>query len=1028
MAVPKKKKRARPRITKQVVRATQATPPRPKSKTLRKTLPPKTVERAQDQVLVEDAGDSSLPLPQFPIVGIGASAGGLEALSQLLQPLPADCGVAVIVVQHLSPTQDSVLPSLLADNSQLPVAEVTNELVIERNHIYVVPPNAQLAVVDGSLRLTPRPGDRSQYKPVDFFLRSLAAAAQSQAIGVILSGTDSDGSVGLREIKAAGGITIAQDPKTAKFDGMPRAAIATGAVDLVLGPADIAKEIVRIARYPLAGQDAASGTVERVPSENNLQRIFSLLRSATGVDFTHYKLPTIRRRMQRRMVLHKLVEIDEYVKLLQHEPAEVRHLYQDILIHVTRFFRDPESFETLAAEVFPQIMAGRGAEQPVRIWVPGCSTGEEPYSIGICLLEFLGDLAGTIAVQIFATDVSESAVDQARLGIYPESIVADVSADRLRRFFSKTDGSWRVTKQVRDMCIFARQDLTRDPPFSKLDLIVCRNVLIYLGPPLQKKLMNVFHYALQPHGFLMLGSAETTGAAADLYSVIDKRHRLFMKKPSTTRADMNFRSLEPGGARQHQQGHLSGNSRGNSNVQNEANRLILARYSPSGVIVNDRLEIVQFRGQTGLFLEPAPGEATHSLFKMAREGLLYGLRTALHGARKSNKAVRKEGLRVKHNGSVHDINIEVLPLPAGDGVQHFLVLFQDVTAGADSHEHGPDERKKPAPTRRENDTRVTRLQEELAANREYLQSIIQDLEATNEELQSANEEILSANEELQSTNEELDTAKEELQSTNEELNTVNDELQARNEEMTRINSDLVNLLGSVQIAIVMVAGDLRIRRFTPMAEKVLNLIPSDIGRPISDIKPNIDCPDLEKLITEAVDSVNTLEREVRDRNGNWFALRIRPYKNVENRIDGAVLALFDIDTVRRKELEAREAMEYADAIIETLRQPLLVLDSDLRVRRGNRAFYQTFGVSHSQTQDRLLYELGDGQWNIPVLRTELENTLRNGRTFEGFRVEHDFARIGRRVMLLNGRVLQLGEGSNPKILLAIEDVTGREPA
>jgi two-component system CheB/CheR fusion protein len=1026
MAVPKKKKRARLRITKRITRVTDATPLGPKSKTSRKTLDRKTIKRAQDQVLVEDAGDSPLPLPQFPIVGIGASAGGLEALSQLLQPLPTDCGVAVIIVQHLSPTQDSVLPSLLADNSRLPVAEVTNELVIERNYIYVVPPNAQLAVVDGALRLTPRPGDRSQYKPVDFFLRSLAAAAQGQAIGVILSGTDSDGSVGLREIKASGGITIAQDPKTAKFDGMPRAAIATGAVDLVLSPADIAREIVRIARHPLAVQDAMSDTFEHVPLENHLQRIFSLLRSATGVDFTHYKLPTIRRRMQRRMVLHKMVEIDEYVKLLQHEPAEVRLLYQDILIHVTRFFRDPESFDTLAAEVFPRIMASRGAEQPVRIWVPGCSTGEEPYSIAICLLEFLGDQAGTIAVQIFATDVSESAVDQARLGIYPDSIIADVSADRLRRFFNKIDGSWRVSKQVRDMCIFARQDLTRDPPFSKLDLIVCRNVLIYLGPPLQKKLMNVFHYALQPHGFLMLGSAETTGAGADLYSVIDKRHRLFMKKASTTRSDLDFRPLEPGGARQLQRARPSSDSRGNSNVQNEANRLILARYSPSGVIVNDRLEIVQFRGQTGVFLEPAPGEATHNLFKMAREGLLYGLRTALHAAKKSSKPVRKEGLRVKHNGSIHDVNIEVLPLPAGDVAQHFLVLFQDVTA-ADSREGGTDGRKKQLPTKKDNDRRVTRLQEELAANREYLQSIIQDLEATNEELQSANEEILSANEELQSTNEELDTAKEELQSTNEELNTVNDELQARNEEMTRINSDLVNLLGSVQIAIVMVAGDLRIRRFTPMAEKVLNLIPSDIGRPISDIKPNIDCPDLEQLITEAVDSVNTLEREVRDRNGNWFALRIRPYKNVENRIDGAVLALFDIDNVRRKELEAREAKEYADAIIETLRQPLLVLDSDLRVRRGNRAFYQTFGVPNSQTQDRLLYELGDGQWNIPILRTELENTLKNGRTFEAFRVEHNFPHIGRRVMLLNGRVLQM-EGLSPKILLAIEDVTGREPA
>jgi two-component system CheB/CheR fusion protein len=964
-------------------------------------------------------------LPSYPIVGIGASAGGLEALTLLLEPIPSGTAVAIVIVQHLAPKQESLLSNLLSIHSQLPVIDVRDGVVIEPGQVYVVPPNTQLEIQNGKLSLSRRPEDRSQYRPIDFFLRSLANFAQTQSLGVILSGSDSDGSVGLQEIKAAGGITVAQEPKSAKFEGMPRAAIATGIVDLVLPPAEIAHEIVRISQHPLIHHGHLTDSSDEASAGQQLQRIFALLRSATGVDFTDYKLPTIRRRMQRRMVLHKISSIEQYVRFLQQSPNEVRSLYQDILIHVTRFFRDAETFQTLTSRVFPKIMDARKQDQPIRVWVPGCSTGEEAYSLSISLLEFLGDRAGDIQVQIFATDVSENAIEQARAGLYPQSIEADVSPEQIRQYFNKMDGRYRVAKRARDLCVFARQDLTRDPPFSKLDLIVCRNVLIYLNASLQKKLMGVFHYALKPSGFLMLGSAETVGAGGDMFVVMDKRHRLYANKAAGERG-MSFPLSDHDLSRVSHLPAAAPEGRATGNVQNEANRIVLNRYSPAGVIVDDNLDIVQFRGQTGPFLEPAPGEATLNLLKMVREGLLHGLRNALHDVRNSNKPVRREGLRIRSNGTVHDVNLEILPLTGSADGRHYLILFEEAKPPTDvSHVRTKGNRREP--TQKENDKRVVRLQEELAANREYLQSIIQDLEATNEELQSANEEILSANEELQSTNEELDTAKEELQSTNEELNTVNDELQARNEEISAVNSDLINLLGSVQIAIVMVAGDLRVRRFTPMAEKVLNLIPTDIGRPISDIKPNIDCPDLEELIGEAIDSVNTIEREVRDRNGAWFALRIRPYKNVEKRIDGAVLALFDIDQARRKELEAREAKAYADAIIETLRQPLLVLGSDLKVHRANRAFYQMFGASPAQTQDRMLYELGNRQWDIPLLRAELEKTMKNGQAFENLRVEHDFPKIGHRIMMLNGRVLQDDDGSGSMVLLAIEDVTGREP-
>ena len=622
----------------------------------------------------------------------------------------------------------------------------------------------------------------------------------------------------------------------------------------------------------------------------DMHRIFSILRSASGVDFTQYKQPTIRRRLQRRMVLRKIESLSQYVAFLQGHSEEVKALYGDLLIHVTRFFRDPESFDVLSKKAFSDIVENRRDDLPVRVWVPGCSTGEEPYSLTIALMEYFDKHDLSFPLQVFATDVSESAVEFARAGDYPETIARDISPERLRRFFNKIGGQYRIAKHVRDCCIFARQDLTRDPPFSKIDLILCRNVLIYLGPAIQKRLMSVFHYALKNTGFLMLGGAETVGLHVDLFSILDKRHKLYTKKLlAGMRTDLDFPPTEHAASEVARR--PSAEARPANSIQNEANRIILARYSPPGVIVDNDLKIIQFRGQTGPYLEPAPGDASLNLLKMAREGLLHGLRTAVHEARKTDTEVQKDGLRINLPTGTAEVKASVLPLgmnsPEG---RHFLILFETRPPAPEAALEKPPARPKNAGAERK---RVVQLEQELAASREYLQSIIQDVEAANEELQSANEEVLSSNEELQSTNEELDTAKEELQSTNEELNTLNEELQGRNEELMRVNSDLVNLLASVHIAIVMVAADLRIRRFTPMAEKVLNLIPTDIGRPISDIKPNIDCPNLENLIIDCIDTVTIKQLNVKDRAGKLFNLRIRPYKNIENRIDGAVLALFE---------------------------------------------------------------------------------------------------------------------------------------
>src|SRR5262245_40981727 len=887
-------------------------------------------------VTVEDR-----PEADVVIVGVGASAGGLEAFSQLLQALPRDPGFGMVLVQHLAPQHESALPTLLSGRTSMPVIQAKEGMRVEPNHVYVIPPNVQMGLRDGALHLVPRPTDRTQYTPIDFFLRSVAEALQERAIAVILSGTASDGTGGIREVKAVGGITIAQRPETAKYDGMPRAAIATGLVDLVLSPAEIAQELVRISTHPLRrlrtvvprrpGDDIVP------PGEEHLEEVFALLRAATGVDFRRYKRPTIQRRLQRRMVLHKLTSIDQYLKLLHETPQEVHSLYQDILIHVTRFFREPESFAAITGTILPKILELQREEQPIRIWVPGCSTGEEAYSIAIVVLEFLADRNAAVPVQVFATDVSESAIEHARTGSYTEAIAADVSPERLRRFFTRVDSGYRVTKAVRDVCIFARQDLTRDPPFSKLDVILCRNVLIYMGTDLQKRLMNVFHYALKPTGYLVLGAAETIGLHSDLFSVADKKYRIYQKKlvaPAEVTLPFEYTSPVHVGMRREPVTAMAREEA--KSVQGEANRFIQERFAPPGVIVDQNFQIVQFRGQTGTFLEPAPGDPSMNVLKMAREGLLHALRSALQEVRRTRAPARRPGVRVRTNGDWRPTAIEVVPLSTGDS-PHSLILFEnDVPRG---RKHAARAREPvPRPQAGRSRQQVASLQQELASSREYLQSIIQELEAANEELQSANEEVLSANEELQSTNEELDTAKEELQSTNEELNTVNEELHGRNEELARLNSDLLNLLASVNIAIVIVTNDLRIRRFTPMAERILNLLPADVGRPIGHIKPNIDCPDLEELTLKVIDSVTVTERAVHDRQGRSYSLRIRPYKNVENRIEGAVLTLFEVEPASEDERLVRRVGDSVAATVDLVKQPLAVLDETLHVHGANEAF------------------------------------------------------------------------------------------
>ena len=949
------------------------------------------------------------PAAGLTIVGVGASAGGLEAFIQLLDSLDSDAGITLVLVQHLSPHHESALVSLLAPHTGMPVVEATEGIRLQRNHVYVIPPNTQMALDGSALHLTPRPVDRTGHTPIDSFFSSLAAVARDQAIGVVLSGTASDGAVGIRDIKAAGGITFAQAPASAKFDGMPRAAIATTAVDVVLTPSEIGVELSQIARHPYVRRPLPGDGAEL--ADDQLTRVFELLQPASGVDFRHYKLPTVRRRVLRRMALHRIPDIAGYIKLLESDPDEVQGLFQDLLIHVTSFFREPDSFEALAAEVFPRLI-GRDGDRPVRAWVCGCATGEEAYSLAIALLELLQSKPSAARVQIFATDVSETAVEKARAGVYPASIAADVGPDRLRRFFTRSDGQYRVSKQVRDLCVFARQDLTKDPPFSRLDLVMCRNVLIYMNAVLQRRLISMFHYALVPDGHLMLGRAESIGPQVGLFTLVDKHVRLYRKKADDALAHRHLRPHQSAvaAAPKRAEGAPADPER---SMQVEVSRLILDRYSPAGVVVDADLQVVQVRGQTGAFLEPGQGEASLNLLRMLREGLLYGVRSAFQSARKNKRPARRDDLRVRSGDGWRDASVEVLPL-SERGRQHYLVLFEHPRAAQ------PPKSARTAKRAAGAGASVKQLQRELDASREYMQAIIQELEAANEELQSANEEILSSNEELQSTNEELDTAKEELQSTNEELNTVNEELQARNDELSRVNSDLVNLVGSVQIAIVIVGSDLRIRRFTPMAEKILNLIPGDLERSIAHINPNIDCPNLPDLIVECIDSVSLIEREVRDRQGRWFAMRIRPYKSLENKIDGAVLALFDIDILKRSEQSSQRTQEFTEGILEGAGEPIAILDRELRVTRANSAFAALTGQVESAIVGRPMAEIDALAGAAAAWRPKLRD-LATGTVLPEVRVT---AGVPARPWMMGARVVPLPDGT-PGIVLI---VAGRPPS
>jgi two-component system, chemotaxis family, CheB/CheR fusion protein len=828
-----------------------------------------------------------------PIVGIGGSAGGFEAAMELLRNLPSKTGMAFVIVQHLDPHHASRLSSLLGKVTAMPVTEITGTTTPKPNTVYVQPSHKCVIAKDGALTLVRR--EQRLNVAIDHFFESLAEECGSRAIGIVLSGTGSDGTAGLRAIKAAGGLTFAQSEESAKFDAMPRSAIRAGFVDIALTPREIAREIDRISnhpylRRPLSDPKAAENAIYK--QADDLGRIFLSLKKYTGVDFSSYKESTLLRRIHRRMALHRIEKMGQYARFLRDSKKETAALFDDLLINVTRFFRDQTVYRALKKRFLPGLLKSKTKDrQPeLRAWVPGCATGEEVYSLAICILEALRAKPAKIQIQIFGTDLSDSVIEHARLGIYSSAIEKDVSPARLKRFFVKRDGSYQIHQNVRNICTFARQNICADPPFSRIDIVSCRNVLIYLSPDLHKRCIPQFHYALKPGGYLILGPAESTGIYDELFKLVDRKNKIYAKLAGATPRAVDFvpqRRLELA--------HLAGRSiAAGANFGSEllkmADRIMLSAYAPAAVVIDQDMQVQQFRGQTDLFLEHTPGPATFNLLQLARPTVVPDLRATIHRAIETDKPARKERVKVKLGGKSYEINMQVVPLKVpGSDKPWLLVIFDETTKGT-KREKVPRPLGKTA-TERE----LAELRRDLAASKESLQAIIEEQEATNEELKSANEEIESSNEELQSTNEELETAKEELQSTNEELTTLNEELSNRNLEMMQLTSELNNLLASIQMPIVMVDNALTVRRATPAARGAFNILPTDIGRPLVELRPNIDVPDLENILQEVIESLGTRERKVRDREGREYLLRVRPYRTTDNKIDGAVLTLIDMD-------------------------------------------------------------------------------------------------------------------------------------
>ena len=938
----------------------------------------------------------------FPLVAIGMSAGGLETISPFLKAMPPDSGMGIVIIQHLEPSRKSLLAELMGKDTAMPVVEITDGMKVEPDRVHVIAPGRTLLIEDNSFTLIDPKEKRGFRHPIDKFFNALAKDRGAKAIGIILTGAGSNGTAGLLDIKQAGGLCIAQDPETAKFDSMPRHAIASGAVDYVLAPEKIPEAVLAFARHPyLEHPSDPEALADGGPA--GLGDVLTLIRARTGQDFRQYKASTLNRRIYRRMGLARVERLEDYLGLLRKDSGELDALVKDLAINVTGFFRDPEAWNALEKDAIGPIVANATPNNPIRVWVPACSTGDEAYSLAIMVAEQIDRSGKRLSMKIFATDVGEQNLAMARKGIFPGSMVESLLPERLERYFDKVGDDYQIKPDIRESVLFASQNLLSDPPYSRMDLVSCRNLLIYLKPDAQKHVLALTHFALKEGGYLFLGNAETIGDKEDLFEAVSKRWRIYKRIGPPRSSALDF-----SGWPSREQSVVPESSE--PKVADVAARALARRFGPASVVIDSNFRIQHFHGATDEFIGHPQGAPTQDLLSLARDGLAIVIRRIVQKAKTEGEV---SALAV----AGHDRVIVTASPLRGDEAALFLVTFNHQSA---SLKGAPD---KPPPEGASDHRQE--LESELKAARDELRSTVEQFETSNEELKAANEEVTSVNEELQATNEELEASKEELQALNEELNAVNSQLERKVHELESAQDDLKNLLSGNEIATVFLDPHLRIKWFSPAVKPLFDLEERDIGRPIANFTQKFADGDLIGKANAAIEHLAAFEVDVRADDGRNFQLRVQPYRTRDNRIAGAVASFIDVTELKETQAKIAGARDYAEAIVRTVHDPLLVLDRDLNVISANPSFFRTFKVDQRDTVGHPLYDLGNGQWDIPQLRALLDRVVPEKGSVTGYEVDHDFPGIGHRCMVLNAQRIAGSSPDDDLILLVIEDATER---
>ena len=958
---------------------------------------------------------------KFPVVAIGSSAGGFDALKKFFTNMPTDLGIAFVIIQHLDPNHKSNMAELMSRYTGLKVKQARDGMSVNPDNLYIIPPNKDMGIINRKLELIEPTEPHGLRLPINFFFNNLAEDQKEQSIAIIFSGYGSDGTLGIKAIKAEGGMVMVQDPQTAESDSMPESAIETGLVDFILAPEKMPEKLISYVK-------SSNVTIKKIVSpkeenENALQKIFILIRNRSGQDFSKYKENTIYRRINRRMNVNQIESMPLYLRYLQENPNEIDILFKELLINVTNFFRDEDAFAALK-DTLRTVINKKSDIDNIRVWIPGCSSGEESYSIAIIIHELLMETTKNIDVQIFGTDIDMEAINAARSALYPLNISTNVSPERLQKYFTKKDNVYVIKSVIREMVVFAQHNVLKDPPFTRLDLLSCRNLLIYLNSEAQVSALSKFNYAINTNGILFLGPSENVGDFMEAFSTVNKKWKIFKSIKSSEFAqkleDVNplpqIMSMPNFNTKYQSKTFKSDDLP--INITSIIEKKLLNIYTPPSAIITDFGEILYIHGRLGNYLEPAPGKAKLNIVDMAREGLRFELNSAIQNAISKKSEVVVEGLKVKNNGDSIFVNINVKPIEIEKSKGLLIVSFEPVKMDKKAENN-----KIKLDMVTKGDERIRELENDLKLTKEHLNITIEELKTSNEELRSANEELQSLNEEAQSTNEELETSKEELQSINEELVTVNNELQMKIDELTRTKDDLNNLFNSTEIAIIFLDNDLNIRRFTKEATKLVKMRKSDIGRPISDIVSNLMYDNLMDDIQDVIETVTFKEVEIETNTSEWLAAKIMPYKTSKNVIDGVLITFTNI-TKRKKETNtAVNAFEFADSIVQGISDPLLVLDEEMYVILANQSFYNNFKVEPQETINHTIYDLGNKQWNLPSLKKLLNNVIPKKTEVNNYIVEENFPNLGPRKILLNARQIYQKGNESYMILVTLQDVT-----